>query len=387
MKNFFRFFKTFFLKKSLFLLGFAFLSSFAFAQKLSSLNLQVKPASEVFFTQTENCYELELPGIEPSSILMELPDLPLGTKFISSKKEEFRSENGERGTLITIWFNFAYSGPTRLSPLLVKINGKTHYFEFEKVMVYENPDFISPVLEISFDRAPNFTTDKKSGKKTLKIKKGEKLSFRVALRYGVQVLDFNWNLPKDSIFTETERFDFADGKSKATQFSDEAKNLSRFEWQILKDGIYNLPEIYVRAVAYNGSQKEIHLAQNIEIVVSGEKQQTGFVSQNGNDTIFVSAFEKPAEELSAQKEKLLTRADCELLAQKEKRTFFQKFFGKRYAIFSGGEICSVPEEKTSGQTFSPGQKVKITEKTGEWSFIESKEFSGWTRNLNLIEIK
>ncbi|WP_294429260.1 hypothetical protein [uncultured Treponema sp.] len=358
-----------------------------FFSKNKFRDLQVKAHSEIFFTQTENCYALELPGVDPSLIQMELPELPLGTKFISSKKEGFRADSGELGTVISLWFNFAYSGVTRIPPLLVKIKNRTYYFEFEKVMVHENPSLISPVLEIVFENPKNLISDKKTGRKTLKVRKGEKISFVLSLRYAVQVLDFSWKIPKDSIFTETERFDFANGITKITQFTGDAKNLSRFDWQILKDGTFSLPEISVRALAYNGSQKELHLNQNIALAVSGVASNLSDDKGIKGSDVFSAAFEKPSEQDFAEKQKAFTREDCEIMSQKERRSLMQKLFGKKYAVFSGGEIYPVPEKKSNGQAFSGGQKVKVSEQAGEWAFVECNEFSGWTLNENLFEIR
>lgn len=370
--------RRFFLSFSIFL---AILSFPIFAQ-----DVRVRAQSEIFFTQTENCYVLELDGVEPKSVLMELPDFPIGTRFLSSKKEEFVSRAGNRGTLISLWLSFSDSGMTRIPPLLVKINGKSNYFEFEQVMVHENPALVSPVLEIHFD-SPKNLKPLKNGQKSLTVKKGEKISFTLSIRYGVQILDYKWKIPNDSIFTEVARFDFANGAQKIGQFTSEAKNLSQFEWQILKEGAYSLPQISVKAVSYNGTQKMLSLPQDVEIIVSGEKYANNDIHDSKNTNMFASAFEKPLQENEMQAKNARTRADFENLAQKEKRTIFQRLLGKKYAVFAGGEICSVPEKSASGQQFAGGQKVRISESAGEWSFIEHEEFSGWTRTENLIEIK
>ena len=93
----------------------------------------------------ENCYVLEIPDVEPGKVQMDLPELPLGTRFISSKKEEFIAADGKRGTQISLWFTFTESAQTRLSPLMTRINGRTYFFEFVPTYVYENPNLISPV--------------------------------------------------------------------------------------------------------------------------------------------------------------------------------------------------------------------------------------------------
>ena len=372
--------------KSPFLILFFFfsLSLYALPSAKEIRNLKVKPRSEIFFTQMENCYALEIEGISPSQVMLELPELPLGTRFISSKKEEFISQSGQRGTLISLWFTFSDSGESRLSPLLVKINGKNHYIEFEPIFVYENPNLISPSLEISFENQK--IRSEKDGRKILTVSQGEKIVFTLDLRYGTQILDFKWNIPKDSIFSERERFEFANGNQKITQFTTEKQNIARFEWQILKEGEYALPEITVAALSYNGSKKILSLPGSIRVIVKGKSHRHN-ESQKEGAGIFENAFEKPSEEVSAEKKSAPTREECEARADKSRLTFFDKLFSRRFAIFTGGLVSSVPEEKMSANHFEGGVKVKITESAGEWAFIECDEFSGWTKNENIIERK
>ena len=357
---------------------------FAIPSSRDLRDLKVRPRSEIFFTQMENCYALEILGISPSQVMIELPDLPPGTRFISSKKEEFISPSNQHGTLISLWFSFSDSGETNFSPLLVRIGGKTHYIEFEPTFVYENPALIQPSLEIFFENK-NLRTEK-DGTKTLSARQGEKLTFTVALRYGTQVLYFKWNIPKDSIFSESERFDFANGTQKITQFTTERKNLARFEWQILKAGEYALPEITVGTFAYNGSKKQISLPQNIRIIVA-EKTQKESAAQSNSSGIFKSAFEKPAEEINGEKKSEPSREECKIIAEQARLSLFDRIFSRKFGIFSGGQISAVPEENASANHFGSGKRVRITESAGEWAFIECEEFSGWTKKENLFLIK
>lgn len=365
---------------------FLFLAFITFSAGAFSDSAKLLPRSEVFFTQMENCYAIELAGIEPAAIQMELPELPLGTKFISSKKEEFISQNGIRGTLITLWFSFAYSGDTRIPPLLIRINGRNRYYEFEKVTVYENPNLISPKLEITFENQANLVTDKKSGKKCLYVQNGEKINFMLKIRYCLQITDFKWVIPKDSIFRELERFEFAGGTQRNTQFTNEAKDLARFEWQILKEGTYQLPQFSVGTLAFSGSKKTFSLPRDIEIIVTGEGQKSPDGASSADKAIFAAAFESPSRE-EVNSEKPASHIDFEKKAKSEHRSFLQKFLGRRYAIFAGGQIFPIPEEKANGQNFTGGQKVRLTEQAEEWTFIECQEFSGWTQSKNLYEIK
>lgn len=363
------------------------LSTFALPSGASMKDLKVLPRSEVFFTQTENCYAIEIGGVQPAKVQMDLPELPLGTKFISSKKEEVIGDNGERNTLITLWFTFAYTGNTRIPPLMTRINGRTHFFEFEPVYVYENPALISPVAELSFDTPQRIITDAKTSRKTLKVQEGEKIIFTVSLKYGMQVLDFKWKIPKDSIFAEIERFDFANGTQKISQFTTESQKLAKFEWQILREGEFQLPEIIVGALSYNGVKKSVPLTQDIIFLVSKKTSSEDNDKTNPADDIFASSFSQPETAFFEELKTIPTREDCKKLAEKSRRSLFDRLFSRKFAVFSGGEIFTVPEPKSNGQFFTGGKKVRVTEMAGDWAFVECKEFSGWSKNDNIFFIR
>lgn len=374
--------KRFLIFFALYLVSF---SSFALPSGRTLKELKVIPRSEIFFTQTENCYELQIEGIEPAKVQLDLPELPLGTKFISSKKEEFITENGKRGTQISLWFTFSESGNTRIPPLGTIINGRKYFFEFEKTYVYENPALLSPIAEVIFQNPSTLENDKKTGKKLLRAHVGQKISFTVMIKYAIQVLDFKCPTPKDSIFTESNRTEFAKGAQKISQFTTESKKLADFEWQILSEGTFSLPEITIGAISYNGVKKQVALPKNIVISVS--KSQNSVTHEEKNNEIFASAFTKPEEESVKAKDSLPARQEYQKIAEKSNRGLFDRLLARKFAIFAGGRVFSVPEEKTKGQNFTGGQKVRLTEQAGAWSFIECQEFSGWTKNDNIFEIK
>lgn len=363
------------------------LSVFSLPDYAKLRELKVLPRSEVFFTQTENCYALEIEGVQPAKVQMDLPELPLGTKFISSKKEEFISENGDRGTLITLWFTFAYTGNTRIPPLLTRINGRVNYFEFEPTFVYENPALISPLAEIVVDSPHKITTDTKTARKIIKVQKGEKLTFTVFLKYGMQVLDFRWKIPKDSIFSEIERYEFANGSQKITQFTTESKKLAKFEWQILKEGEFQLPEITVGSLSYNGVKKSISLPKDIIVSVGKRAFSEESEEKTASENIFAASFIQSETDLSDSSTSILSKEACKNLADSSHRSLFDRIFSRKFAVFSGGEVFTVPEPKSNGQVFTGGQKVRVTETAGDWVFVECKEFSGWSKNDNIFFIK
>ncbi|MBQ4379172.1 MAG: hypothetical protein II821_08270 [Treponema sp.] len=337
------------------------------------------PRSEVFFTQAENCYFLELEDVEPGRIQIELPELPHGVKFSSSKKEEFISASGKKGTIISLWFVFSETGETVIPPLNARIDGKQHFFEFERVPVQENPALISPKLEIIIEHKNIPVQDK-----SCVFQKGEKINLLVRTQYAVQVLSFKWNLPRNSIFSESRRFEFANGNEKLTAFTSDKKNLARFEWKILKEGSYALPDFSVEVLAFNGTRQILTTAQNIRITVTQKEYQKDD-TENKASELFSDAFinsegEKIGEKVNKNPE------EYEKFAKSIKLSFFEKISGTKYAVFKGGRISQIPEEKSKSGMFEGGQKVKVERKTKNWSFITCEEFTGWTKNENLIEI-
>ena len=61
---------------------------------------------------------------------------------------------------------------------------------------------------------------------------------------------------------------------------------------------------------------------------------------------------------------------------------------KNYGIFAGGNISPVPEETSSAvQNFYGGIRVKISEKTSDYFYIESSEINGWVKKELVFEIK
>ena len=62
-------------------------------------SLSVRSAEEFVFAHTESEFVLSVPGVEPSKIQAELPELPGDVRFVSSKKEF----DGNGGTTINLY--------------------------------------------------------------------------------------------------------------------------------------------------------------------------------------------------------------------------------------------------------------------------------------------
>jgi len=424
-------------------------------------NLVIEPDKKEFFTAQENGYTICFDGIDSSQIQTDLPSLPPGVQFVSSKRSVFVNNEGERGTMIQLWFSFTDVGPVKLPPLIVQVNKKTFYLPFGDVTVYENPALISPVLEVTFDEKTNVTTSA-SGLRTVKLRAGEKLRFTVNIKYCVQIINYSWKVPQNSIFEEVKRYEMAAGQVRYPDFSSEAIPLAEFEWQPLTAGSYTLPHLDIKALSYNGYQKNIFMPE-CEIIVSGEMQTQSKAPFIPMRDIFSDAYEDV--ELSARdaNKYVVSKSDCVLIAQlrsiekhsfaftsaeKNRRAFEEKigipdaeeepslpaiwvhfFVGliclvlsniffilrrykttvamfiatlvfllfsisafisstEEYGIFCGGKVWSVPETTSSNtRTVSAGIRVKVSQKAGDWIYIESANINGWVTDDSVIFIE
>lgn len=251
-------------------------------------SLTVKPDTENFFTAQENGYTLIIPGIEPARVQTDLPSLPPGVQFVSSKKDEYLSPEGERGTAVHLWFTFTDTGLVKMPPLIVQIGRRTFYLRFEKTIVYENPSVISPVMEIEFKQGVQEKKTNSQVKKYTAIV-GEEIQFYLNLKYFVQIIQFSWELPENSIFKELERFEIERKDNSANTFSPKASTIAKFSWKPLVPGVYTLPNINISAISYNGSRKIVPMPA-CEISVVDNKSANSDSSRNVVKSVYEKAF-------------------------------------------------------------------------------------------------
>lgn len=390
-------------------------------------NLVIKADSEIFFTASENGYTLLIPGIESSDVQTEFSTLPAGIKLVSSKKENFFSDEGERSTKIQFWFTFTDAGTAKLPPLTVKIKKRNYYLPFEEVPVYENPNLISPVLSVEFDDKTKLSKDK-NGNQIFTCSVGTEIKYKVLIQYFLQIINYSWILPKDSIFRETKRYEIAESSKNQEQnpsilnkeFTPEKFSVAEYSWKPLKEGDYALPGVSIEAISYNGSRKQLSLPQILVRVTKNERKNNFDAEQEISRRNFPynSAFTETNHENFSAEKYVPTVEDCKKLAElrskeihsafwsdaaEKRREFeksigiisnedepgiiFSKIFKKKYGIFAGGEVSSVPEEKASSHNAPPAQRVKITESAAGWIYIENKNFSGWVKQDKVFVIK
>ena len=272
--------------KAIFLsiINFLFLPSFFFPQNFK--NLVVQPTADSFFTQQECEYILQLPGIEPSSVLSDLMEYPSGGRFISSKKDEYVDENGTLGTELHFWFIFTEPGEKTIAPLMLRIGKRVYGIPFKTVTVHENPSLLSPVLSVEFEN-PEYN------KPEFSVKIGDVLHFTVYIQYCVQMIGYKWILPKDSICKEIEQFEITTGKSRNPDFTTEKFPVATFEWKPLVSGTFSVPLVIIDAIAYNGERHQVSLPNYTIDVLQATKTETEEKAENS--FVFEDAF-KPAPE-------------------------------------------------------------------------------------------
>lgn len=274
--------------------------------------LTVKPDSDVFFTAQENGYTLKIPDTMPSAVQTDFTHIPQGVQFVSSRREEYIDSNGERGTVVRLWFTFTDTGTIKLPPLIAVVSGKTYYIPFEDVTVYENPALISPEASVRFESGLSPHTDK-NGIIRLDVNAGDEIVFTVELKYFVQMVAFRWSLPKDSIFVETERYEALQENYADREFSAQPKPLARFSWKPLVPGEYSLPEIAIEATAYNGTLKSVAVPlcaiKVLPVAVSSSFKSDGSFPA---ESVFKSAFKESLTSSPAIKGKVLVNQSEEL---------------------------------------------------------------------------
>lgn len=240
-------------------------SSFFFSFSLTYEEIQklrVSPQKEYFFTGEECEFVLELSGYPVANV--SLPNVTSSfssiqnASFSSMIKEEYLNDEGKKSTRLHLIYVFSKPLTSKVPPLEVYLRGYRYRIPFAKFDIYENPSIIHSEI----------FTDIKSDKITL----GEKIVFTVYERFALQVLNFSYQIPQNSIFEELERYDVLTNQKADHNFSPENVPMAKFSWTPLTQGEYELPEFRVITTNYNGTRGEPKLPkQTIKVVKIQEK--------------------------------------------------------------------------------------------------------------------
>ena len=260
-------------------------------------NLVIRPEENVFFTNQELKYVLEIPGVDLSDVQTQLQPMKDGVTCISSRRLDYFTNDDSTGARIEFWFTFRDTGTGEIPPLITKIKGYTYYLPFEKIQVYENPKTIAPRLVVEVNKNQVLYTQGENAKKqdySITSQVTKPIDIFIYIQYTTQVKQFGYEIPKDSLFEEVEKFEIISGKKKLNDFSHEKVPVARFKWIPLKDGKYYLPNIRLIATAYSGRNLELSMPEctvtvtKLENVTQEEDQK--------KDLVFAYALSKHVED-------------------------------------------------------------------------------------------
>jgi hypothetical protein len=311
-----------FLKGFLVALLFAAGSQTLYSQTLTNAlirDLRISPVqNQPHAVNTDIKFEVVIPYTLPSQIDVSMPEEPENVVFKTLRKVESGESGG--GTKIELWFSFSKTGTYILSPLTVKIKNSRRQIPFMPVKIGINPKEQEPLCIIVTENGMN---------KNLTVAAGQTVKFRVCLQYAVQLVQFNWELPKDSIFVQGKTYEFTEIKQREKVVSDELIPVSDFEWTPLVTGTIDFPKFNIQAIAYNGDKVTVKLpAIKVNVVKARTKKS------DNSSSYFSKAFETDFENGGEELVLILTAQEAEYIAElrsKERHSLFGKARKERIA--------------------------------------------------------
>lgn len=272
----------------------SFFGSLAFAQNNVRISweyvksLRLKPAQEFYFTGSDGSFILDIEGVNPEDVDLSVNRLQESISFNSYTKSTIpATEDSRVGTRLTLWFKFTEAGDFQLPAIYVTIGRGMYTIPCDPVTVYTNPRTIQPKISV------DFANDEYDKSRSFTVNAGEHIIFTVEIQYAVQLVNFKWSIPEDSLFQEIQRYEITDGKSLGTTFSPDYVPIVTFDWQPLVPGTYDMPKIIVTASSYSGSTMDLNLRKyNIKVLPAAQNAEQ---TVNGYDE-FGYAFEAPEVE-------------------------------------------------------------------------------------------
>ena len=277
-------------------------------EQINALRLLPEEGQKLY-TKTDIKFTVKLPNVRSSDLQIISTEQPQGINFRTVRKSE---NYGENGSSIEIWYNFEKEGNYKLKPLSVLIQNHRRNIAFEAITITNDPASMLPRMVLTFENGTRVYSDQNySDAPVLKIQTGKKLHFTVNLQYANQLIQFNWELPKDSIFTCTKEYEVTEARHRERTYSHDLIPVADFEWTGLLPGIQKLPKFHLNSSGYNGYRSELYFPELfVEFIQADEKQ----LNDNEAD-IFSSAFlqESPVNNQNAIAP--LTREECRQLAE------------------------------------------------------------------------
>lgn len=293
-------------------------SSGLFAQVSTKAKLEplrINPVEDQqLFTNTNIKFEVVVPDFRPVQIDITTPE---DTAYVAYKTIR-RTENfgDEGGTKIEIWTTFSKAGTYTLKPLAIRIRNFNYQLQFNPVVINVNPQELVPEVVLEFSNGIEVSSSSiGEGKNPVfEVKTGDKLKFRLNLKYAVQLVQFSWEIPKDSIFTQLKTYEITEMKYRDKTYSENLIPVADFEWISLVPGKVTLPEFYITATGYNGRKTDVKMPKAVIQVV----QKNGVTTTSNNEKFLDSAFDFSDNVYEKDSSKDVTREVCMRLASLRK---------------------------------------------------------------------
>ena len=275
-----------------------------------------------FYTDTDIEFQVILPGIKPSEIKVLQDRTQMSQKNISFKSMKKFEDFSLKGTVIQIWYSMDKIGTYTISPLKVTVQNKKTSIKFDPITVTEDPAKMMPKIVIVFSNGAKVKSDDTySSEPLFSVPLGEKLRFTVYLQYITQLVQFNFEIPKDSIYKQVKTYEITEVKYREKSISNEMIPVADFEWEVLTEGKHTIPQFKLTTIDYNGYRTELMLPEvNVEFTPRVVRE-----IQKNNNELFQDAFEQPVVNNVVLQSNDITLSDCEKLASlysKERNAFF-----------------------------------------------------------------
>ena len=282
--------------------------------------LIVPSENQSLYTKTDIKFEVLIPKTDASSIIMQTSRTPANVTLRTMRKTQEYGDNP--GTRLELWYYFEKKGDYKIPSLNLLIKGRHRTISFESVKITDNPETLLPRIVILFPDNTVFYSDEyvEETDKKGKIKPfftwetDKKISFKICLQYAVQLVAFNWELPVDSIFTQTKTYEIVEVKYREKKYSEELIPVADFEWTSLMEGEKSFPKVKLTATAYNGVRSEIYIP---DFLIDFKKAET-LQSENKKSTLFDESFTEILSESEEKSETVndgISLQDCETLAK------------------------------------------------------------------------
>lgn len=298
-------------KRLLSFLVFLFFTFPVFSQTLTAAmikELTFEPAAEQkMYAKEDLKFEVVLPYVKSNQVQIQSPAVVPNVNFKQIKKTDDYVNGGVK---LEIWFIFSKKGDYQLPALSLTIQNRKRSIKFAPVKILDNPADMSPRIVIDFTNGTTIYSDQEPQDMILTV--GQEIDFTVYLQYAVQLIQFDYDIPKDSIFTQAKVFEITEIKYREKKYSDELIPVATFEWTGLVQGKQTMPALKLQVTGYNGYRTECVMPEFTVNFVSPEKTDT---QEDLQIQTYSDAFDFNLEEAEHLRLSKITDETCRQLSE------------------------------------------------------------------------